>query len=83
MDKKILTLKEEKKSEKVVTPQRLKGMKDIKGEEYYQLQGMFEKAQEIAEYYGFKPLETPILERLDVFEKAIGGETYIVEKELY
>lgn len=76
MDKKIL-------DKKIVAPQRLKGMKDIKGEEYYQLQGMFEKAQEIAEYYGFKPLETPILERLDVFEKAIGGETDIVEKELY
>lgn len=76
MDKKIL-------DKKIVAPTRLKGMKDIKGEEYYQLQGMFEKAQEIAEYYGFKPLETPILERLDVFEKAIGDETDIMEKEIY
>jgi histidyl-tRNA synthetase len=76
MDKKIL-------DKKTIAPARLKGMKDIKGEEYYQLQGMFEKAQEIAEYYGFKPLETPTLERLDVFEKAIGDDTDIIEKEIY
>ncbi len=68
---------------KIIPVGKLKGMKDIRGEEYYQLQGMFEKAQEIAEYYGFKPIETPVLERLDVFEKAIGGDTDIVEKELY
>jgi len=39
-----------------------KGMRDIMNQEYYNFQGFFEKAQEVAVYYGFKPIETPILE---------------------
>ena len=38
-------------------------MRDIIGDEYYKFQGFFEKAQEVAVYYGFKPIETPILEQ--------------------
>ncbi len=39
-----------------------KGMRDIVGDDYYKYQGFFEKAQEVAEYYGFKQIETHILE---------------------
>ncbi|MBU3662172.1 MAG: T9SS type A sorting domain-containing protein [Bacteroidetes bacterium] len=45
-----------------------KGMRDIMNEEYYSFQGFFEKAQEVAVYYGFKPIETPVLEYEKVFE---------------
>ena len=62
---------------------RLKGFQDILSDKYYKQQGMFEKAQEIAEYYGFKPIEVPSMERVDVFEKGIGGNTDIMEKEIY
>ena len=62
---------------------RLKGFQDIMGDKYYKYQGMFEKAQEIAEYYGFKPIDTPSMERVDVFEKGIGEATDIMEKEIY
>ena len=65
------------------TPLSLKGMNDILEEEYYMYQGLFEKAQEIAVYYGFKPIETPVLEREDVFLKALGEETDVIEKEMY
>ncbi len=61
----------------------LKGMNDIFGEKYYQYQGLFEKAQEIAVYYGFKPIETPALEREDVFTRTVGVGTDIMEKEIY
>lgn len=61
----------------------LKGMGDRLGERYYQMQGMFEKAQEIAEYYGFKPIETPALERTEVFARGIGEGTDVVDKEMY
>lgn len=64
-------------------PTSLKGMKDILDDEYYAYQGLFEKAQEIAVYYGFKPIETPIMERDEVFSKAIGEGTDVVDKEMY
>ena len=60
-----------------------KGMRDIINEEYYAFQGFFEKAQEIAVYYGFKPIDTPILEHEDVFTSSVGEGTDIVDKEMY
>jgi len=60
-----------------------KGMRDIMGEEYYRYQGLFEKAQEIAVYYGFQPIDTPILEDRELFERGVGEHTDIVEKEMY
>jgi histidyl-tRNA synthetase len=60
-----------------------KGMRDLMNEEYYNFQGFFEKAQEVAIYYGFKPIDTPILEHEEVFTGAIGEGTDIVDKEMY
>ena len=60
-----------------------KGMRDIMNEEYYNFQGFFEKAQEVAVYYGFKPIETPILENEEIFTSGIGEGTDIVDKEMY
>ncbi len=76
---------EEKKAEggKKEVPTSLKGMFDLIGEEYYAYQGLFEKAQEVAVYYGFTPIETPILEKEDVFISAIGEGTDVVDKEMY
>lgn len=70
----------EKDKELVIS---LKGMNDISGEKFYQYQGMFEKAQEIAVYYGFKPIETPALEREEVFVRGIGEGTDVIDKEIY
>jgi len=61
----------------------VKGMRDIIDTQYYQFQGFFEKAQEIAVYYGFKPIETPIVESEDVFTSSIGIGTDIIDKEMY
>jgi histidyl-tRNA synthetase len=60
-----------------------KGMRDIVGEDYYKFQGFFEKAQEVAVYYGFTPIETPILEHEETFTSAVGVGTDIVDKEMY
>jgi histidyl-tRNA synthetase len=60
-----------------------KGMRDLRNEEYYAFQGFFEKAQEVAVYYGFKPIETPILEHEEIFTTSIGEGTDIVDKEMY
>lgn len=74
---------DKKERQKKETPQSPKGMRDIIGDEYYQFQGLFEKAQEIALYYGFKPIETPILEQEEIFSRGVGADTDIVEKEMY
>jgi histidyl-tRNA synthetase len=60
-----------------------RGMRDILGKEFYQLQGFYEKAQEVAVYYGFEPIKTPMLEDARVFEKAAGVGTDAMEKEMY
>ncbi|MEI8174988.1 MAG: histidine--tRNA ligase [bacterium] len=73
--------KQEKgKSKEILSP---KGMRDIMNDEYYNFQGFFEKAQEIAVYYGFKPIETPMLEYERVFTSGIGEGTDIIDKEMY
>ncbi len=60
-----------------------KGMRDIMGDDYYLFQGCFEKAQEVSMYYGFKPIETPMLEHEHIFTSGIGEGTDIVDKEMY
>lgn len=60
-----------------------KGMRDIMNEEYYSFQGFFEKAQEVALYYGFKPIDTPIMEHEEIFTSSIGEGTDIIDKEMY
>jgi len=60
-----------------------KGMRDLLGEEYYAFQGFAERASEIAIYYGFTPIETPILEQENVFVRGLGEGTDVVSKELY
>lgn len=60
-----------------------KGMRDLIGDDWYLYQGFFEKAAEIALYYGFKPIETPILEKETLFNRGVGQGTDIVEKEMY
>ena len=71
--KKTKTTKEIKsKPRELATP---RGMRDIMNEEYYSFQGFFEKAQEVAVYYGFKPIETPIMGFEEVFTKGVGEGT--------
>lgn len=71
------------KDVKKETPTSLKGMEDLIDDQYYAFQGLFEKAQEVAVYYGFKPIETPLLEKEEVFVSAIGEGTDIIDKEMY
>jgi histidyl-tRNA synthetase len=69
-----------KKTQDLASP---KGMRDIIGDDYYKFQGFFEKAQEVAVYFGFKPIETPILEHESTFTTAVGVGTDIIDKEMY
>jgi len=71
------------KKQKDVLLQTPKGMRDILPEEYPFYQSFFEKAEKIATYYGFQPIQAPHLEKIDLFTAAIGETTDIVEKQMY
>lgn len=68
------------KAEELQAP---KGMRDLISEDVFLFQGFFEKAAELALYYGFKPIDTPILEKEDLFIRGVGEGTDIVSKEIY
>jgi len=72
-----------KKIKTETTLQSVKGMHDLIGDDYYLYQGFMEKAAEVAIYYGFKPIETPILEKEELFLRGVGESTDIVQKEMY
>jgi histidyl-tRNA synthetase len=75
--------KQKNKAGKIFELASPKGTRDIMSEVYYHFQGFFEKAQEVALYYGFKPIDTPILEHEEIFTSGIGEGTDIVDKEMY
>ncbi len=79
-DKKKVESKEVKKGPPYDRP---RGTRDIMDDAYYHFQGFFEKAQEVAIYYGFRPIETPILEQEGLFTTGVGEGTDIVDKEMY
>ena len=60
----------------------VKGMHDTEEPKYFAYQGLFEKASEIALYYGFKPIELPILEKEMLYTACVGVGTNTVDKEL-
>ncbi len=74
--------KSENKEKKEV-PTALKGMRDFIGDEHHKYQGFFEKAAEVALYYGFQPIDVPVLEREEVFLSTQSEDTDLVSKEMY
>jgi len=72
-----------KKAVKAESLNSPKGMHDILEDQYYDYQGFFEKASDVALYYGFKPIETPILEKEEVYLKSQGEGTDLIDKEMY
>lgn len=78
-------LRREQKStqKKMEKYSRLRGMKDVLFDEFKYWDLVVKKASDLANTYSFKHIDTPILEKLDLFEKSTGKETDIVSKEMY
>lgn len=70
-----------KKSAK--SPETLRGFRDVLPEE----QAVWDKAEQVAQSlaraYGFGRIRLPILEQTSLFERSIGKDTDIVEKEMF
>ena len=61
----------------------VKGTHDIFGEEgkgYAYIQTLFKA---VAELYGYRPIETPVLEYTEVFQRSTGESSDVVRKEMY
>jgi histidyl-tRNA synthetase len=63
--------------------QKVKGFRDILGQDYFRQKGAIEKCEDVALYYGFSPLEIPMVEFTNIYERGVGEETDIVTKELF
>lgn len=61
----------------------LKGFKDILPIDAPYWRFVKEKVQKFADDYGFKMIETPVLESASLFKRSIGKHTDIVEKEMF
>lgn len=73
----------EKNNQKDILLNTPKGTRDVLPEEHAFHQIFFEKAEEIANYYGFQPIQTPHIEKMDLFTSTLGETTDIVEKQMY
>lgn len=69
--------------EKTLVFQSPKGMHDILPQDQPWWEKVRSATKEIAEFYNFSRIDTPILESTEIFEKAIGESTDIVEKQMF
>ena len=58
-----------------------RGMKDILAEDWLYYDFILQNAKKIFEFYGFKRIETPLLEEAELFTKGVGKKTEIVGKK--
>lgn len=61
----------------------LRGMKDVLPSEQRYWDFVYQRVYKFAEDYGFKRIETPILEAASLFTRSVGTDTDIVSKEMY
>jgi len=59
------------------------GMRDILPEEQPYFEKIYRVAGDIARFYGFGKIDTPMVEDLELYEKGTGQSTDIVEKQMY
>ena len=60
-----------------------RGTRDLLPEEAARFLRLAAIARDLTDRYGYRPIETPILEQATVFERGIGEVTDVVEKELF
>lgn len=63
--------------------QSLRGTKDILPDEIHIWQYIYKKANEILTLANYQEIRTPIIENTNLFERSIGNETDIINKEMY
>ena len=59
------------------------GMHDILPGDQKYFQKIYDVTKNIADFYGFKKIDTPMVEEAELFSRGIGLSTDIVQKEMY
>ncbi|MCH8244693.1 histidine--tRNA ligase [Patescibacteria group bacterium] len=59
------------------------GMHDVFGVDQVYFQKLYRAVDDIARFYGFGKIDTPIVEELELYEKGTGTTTDIVEKQMF
>lgn len=63
--------------------QRLTGMQDVLPDDQRYWRFVLDRAQHAMDLFGFRRIDTPILEQAALFKRGVGQGTDIVEKEMY
>lgn len=58
-------------------------MHDIFGEDQKYFEKIYSVVKEMADFYGFSKIETPVLEQEELFTKGVGLTTDIVQKQMF
>jgi histidyl-tRNA synthetase len=61
----------------------IKGFKDISGKNAIIIEKIIKISEDICKKYGCQPLQTPIVEKEELFVKSLGNTTDIVTKEIF
>ncbi len=61
----------------------IKGFRDVLPEESAERRRVLEAARGVLERYGYGEIELPLMEKVDLFSRAVGATSDIVEKEMY
>jgi len=75
------TIQNEKSYVDILSPPR--GMRDILPADASPRDKVIEVSRRIAEFYDFSEINTPVLEKADLFTRSVGETTDIVGKEMY
>lgn len=59
------------------------GMRDILPEEQLYFEKIYRIVDDVARFYGFGKIDTPIVEDVELYERGTGQSTDIVEKQMY
>ena len=63
--------------------QKLKGTRDILPEEIKEWQFLEKTAKDTFEKYGYEEIRVPIIEKTELFQRGVGEDTDVVQKEMY
>ena len=66
-----------------MTLQPVRGTRDLLSDEALRHRKVIDTVRDISALYGFDEIETPILERAEVFSRTLGDTSDIVTKEMY
>ncbi len=83
MDKKISKVESKKRESNPNTLRSVKGMHDVLPAEQPWWERVERQAKELADFYGFNKIDTPLLESVDLFMRTVGADSDIVQKEMY